>query len=149
MGVPPEAEKPARAALRRNTAIYAAVLAADLLFVYLLVASGAGGGAYITLTIVALVGLLVAYNVVQHVRDLNAPLVETEGIVVRKWSRAEFIVAWQSNYIHVGRGVFKLGPVDYALIDEHMYVRIVHFPRTLHVVSAQQFRPTALPGGQV
>ena len=141
--IPQDPEQVARASLRRSAIIYAVILAIDVLFVYLLVANGASGGGYVTLSIVSMVGLLIAYNVWQHVQDLGAPLVETEGIVRRKSSRAEFIIAWQSYHIHVRRGVFKVGPVDYALINEGMYVKIVHFPRTLHVVSAHEFRASS------
>lgn len=120
--------------------IYAGLLFLDVAFVYLIASSGASGAAYITLTIVSLVGLLLAYHVWQHFRDLASPLAETEGAILRKWSRAEFIIAWQSYYIYVDHAVFKLGPIDYALLDEAMYVKVVHFPRTLNVVSAHEFR---------
>ena len=125
--------------------IYAGLLLLDLGFLYLIAASGASGAAYITLTIVSLVGLLLAYHVWQHIRDLGSPLAETEGAILRKWSRAEFIIAWQNYYIYVEHAVFKLGPVDYALLEKDMHVKIVHFPRTLNVVSAHAVRGAPAP----
>ncbi len=72
-----------------------------------MLANGASGGAYVTITIVGLVGLLLAYHVYQHVRDLGAPLAESEGLVTRKWTRADLIIAMQSYYVTVGRTVFR------------------------------------------
>ncbi len=118
--------------------IYLALLATDLLAVYYIVANGDGGGAYVTLSIVGLVGLLLAYQVVQHLRDLNAMLAETEGVVARKWQRADLVIALQSYYISVGRTVFRVRPEDYLFLNESAYVKVVHFPNTLTVVSVHE-----------
>jgi hypothetical protein len=45
------------------------------------------------------------------------------------------IILWQSYYVAVGRGIFRVAPEDYILIDEGMFVKVVHFPHTLQVVS--------------
>lgn len=118
--------------------IYIALLALDALVVYYIVANGEGGGAYVTLSIVALVGLLLAYQVVQHVRDLNASLAETEGPILRKWDRADLIIAMQSYYVTVGGTVFRVRPENYIHLSEAMHVKIVHFPNTLGVVSVHE-----------
>ena len=60
--IPQDPEQVARASLRRSAIIYAVILAIDVLFVYLLVANGASGGGYVTLSIVSLVGLLIAFG---------------------------------------------------------------------------------------
>jgi len=130
-------EKAARAALRRSAVIYTVLLAVDVI-VLAYVGADARGGAYVTLTIVGLVGLLLAYHVYQHVRDLGAPLAESVGAVTRKWTRADLIIAMQSYYVTVGRTVFRLRPEDYVRIDEGMYVKVVHFPNTLNVVSIHE-----------
>jgi hypothetical protein len=96
----------------------------------------------VTLSIVALVGLLLAYQTVQHLRDLSAPLAESEGAIVRKWTRADMIIAMQSYYITVDRVVFRVKPEDYIHLSEAMYVKVVHFPNTLTVVSVHE-----APGG--
>jgi hypothetical protein len=49
-------------------------------------------------------GLLLCY-VVQHVRTW-AEAVESEGLVTRKWTRADLIIAMQSYYITVERTIF-------------------------------------------
>jgi hypothetical protein len=80
-----------------------------------------------------------------HGRDLRSPLSESEGVVLRKWQRADLIIAWQSFYLQVDRAIFKLRPEDYILLDEGMYVKVVHFPRTLNVVSIHQVQRAAPP----
>lgn len=131
-------ESSARASLRRSLLIYVALLATDALAVYYIIANGEGGGAYLTLSIVGLVGLLLAYQVVQHVRDLNAHLAETEGPILKKWDRADLIIAMQSYYIAVGGVVFRIRPEDYLHLSESMHVKIVHFQYTLSVVSVHE-----------
>jgi hypothetical protein len=127
---------------------YAALCALDALAVYYIVSSGPEGAGYVTLTVVAVVGLLLAHQVWMHVRDLSSPLAESEGVVLRKWARADLIIAWHSYYVNVERRVFRLEPQDHVMIDEGMYVKIVHFPRTLNVVSVHEVRGGArAPGG--
>jgi hypothetical protein len=142
----PDPESAARGSLRRSLAFYSVLLAFDLLVIYYVVSSGVHGGGYITIAVTAIIGALLAYQVWTHIRDLSAPLIETEGVIERKWSRADLIIAWHSYYLMVGRAVFKVSPQDYVLVDENMAVRIVHFPRTLNVVSVQEIRrPKPLP----
>ena len=78
----------------------------------------------------------------QHARDVGSPLAETEGAVLRKWQRADLVVVWQSFYVQIGRAIFKVQPLDYELVKEGMYIKVVHFPRTLNVVSVHE-----MPGG--
>ena len=131
-------ESAARASLRRSAFIYTLLLAVDVVVLGLIVANGASGGAYVTISIVGLVGLLLGYHVLQHVRDLGAPLTESEGLVTRKWSRADLIVAMQSYYIMVARVVYRVRPEEYIHLEEGMYVKIVHFPHSLNVVSVHE-----------
>jgi hypothetical protein len=143
-------ESDARASLLRSTLIYSALLAVDIAVLYYVATSGARGAAYVTLSIVAVVGLMLAYQVLQHVRDLRSPLAESEGVVQRKWSRADLIIAWHSFYVTVDRTMFRLRPEDYVNIDEGMYVKIVHFPNTLNVVSIHEIvRPPPDPSARI
>lgn len=119
---------------------YVAFLALDALAIYYIAASAPGGAGYVTLTIVGVVGLLLGFQVWMHIRDLGSPMAESEGVVHRKWARADLIIAWHSYYINVERRVFRLRPEDHVLLDEGMYVKVVHFPRTLHVVSVHEVR---------
>jgi hypothetical protein len=131
-------ESAARASLRRSLVFYLALLLTDALAAYYITISGTTGGAYVTLSVVGLVGLLLAYQVLLHVRDLGAPLTEAEGAIARKWSRADLIVAMQSYYITVGRTVYRVKPDDYVCLNEQMYVKIVYLPNTLTVVSVHE-----------
>ena len=131
-------ESLARAALRRGTVIYSALFLTDVVVFSLVVASGTSGAAYVTLSVVGIVGLLLGYFAMQHIRDVGGPLVESEGVVTRRWSRADFVIVMQSYYIMVERVVYRLQPEDYIHLEEGMYVKIVHFPHTLNVVSVHE-----------
>jgi hypothetical protein len=131
-------EQIARASLRRSLIIYAALLFAAVVVVTYIAGNLAGGFGYVTLSVVVLVGLLIAYQVLQYIRDLNAPLAESDGVILRKWKRADLIIALQSFYITVDRAVFRITAEDYVLVDEGMYVKVVHFPNTLTVVSLHE-----------
>lgn len=124
---------------------HAALLALDVLAIYYLVTNGLSGAGYVTLTIVGAVGVMLAYQVWIHARDIGSPLAESEGIVQRKWSRADMIIAWHSYYITVERRVFRLEPEDHIMVDEGMVVKVVHFPRTQHVVSVHEVRGAPRP----
>jgi hypothetical protein len=137
-------ESAARASLFRSLLIYTAFFAADVIFIVYVSSYGLEGGAYVTTSIVAVVGLLLLYQVVQHLRDLRSPLAESEGVVTRKWKRADLIIAWESYYITVERTVFRIKPEQYLDVREESYVKVVHFPHTLNVVSVHE---TLRPNG--
>jgi hypothetical protein len=130
-----EPEAQARAALRRGALGWLAVLALDLLAFWYIFANQESAAAYLPLSFTGGVGLLLLYQLVQYVRDASAPLVETEGTVLKKWSRADYIFFGQGYYIAVGRAIFRIPAEDYLFLDEGAYVKVVHFPRTLNVVS--------------
>jgi xanthosine utilization system XapX-like protein len=111
------------------------------------------GGAYPALALVGLFGLLVAYQVVQHYRDLREPLAESEGIVSRAWARADLIIVWHSYYVSVAGSVYRLPPEEYVLLEDRwralnrldpprpLYVKVVHFPHTKTAVSVHEMLP--------
>jgi hypothetical protein len=134
-------ESDARASVFRSLLIYGAFLAADVLVIGWVLSRGIQGPAYVTTSIVAVVGLMLLYQVVQHARDLRAPLAESEGMVTRKWKNADLIIAWDSYYIRVDRFVFRIKPEQYIEVRENSYVKVVHFPHTLNVVSVHELRP--------
>jgi len=135
---PPDLESAARASLRRSAALYTLLLLGTLAGVSWIVTHAAGGGAYLTLAFAGGLALLLAYFVLQHLRDMGAPPAAREGIVTRKWSRADLIIVMQSYYIAVDRTVFRVRPEDYILLEEGMRVRVAHFPHTLHVISMEE-----------
>lgn len=136
--MPDDVEAVARSALRRGFLLYVAFLGGAVAVLTYAIASGVTGIGYVTVSIVGVVAVLLAHQVWQHARDLGSPLAESEGPIVRKWQRADLIIVWQSYYIHVGRAIFKIEPLDFHLVEEGTYVKIVHFPRTLNVVSVHQ-----------
>jgi hypothetical protein len=127
-----------RASLIRGTLLYSVFLALDIAVIVLILIVRTGNAAFITLAFVAFVGILLVFQVVQHVRDLRAPLTETDGVVIRKWRRADLIIAMDSYYLTVGKKVFRVRPEDWVHIDEMMRVRVIHYPHTLNVVSVQE-----------
>jgi hypothetical protein len=136
----------ARASLLRSLLFYSGLLAVDVLAIIYVVSVGINGAGYLTLAVIVIVGALLAYQVWTHLLDVRAPAVETEGVIERKWQRADLIIVWHSYYITVGRRVFKIAAEDYIMVDEEMPVRIVHFPHTLNVVSVRDSRkPPPLP----
>jgi hypothetical protein len=155
-------ESAARASLFRSLIIYTAMLIADLTVVAWIAASDPAGPAYVTMSVVAAVGLLIAYQVYAHVRDLREPLAESEGTLRRVWTRADLIIAWHSYYVTVDRMVLRVRPEEYVLLEDRlralgrldppreMYVKVVHFPRTLNVVSIHEIiRPPPDPSAIV
>jgi hypothetical protein len=129
-----------RASLLRSLFFYSALLAVDILAIIYVLSVGVAGAGYLTLAVIAVVGALLAYQVWTHLLDAGASVVETEGVVERKWQRADLIIVWHSYYITVGRRVFKIAPEDYIMVDEEMPVKVVHFPHTLNVVSVRDAR---------
>jgi hypothetical protein len=89
----------------------------------------------VSLSVTVLLGLLLAQQVWQHARDAGSPPVETEDVILRKFQRAELLIMWQNHYLQVGRAFFNVDARDYILVREGQVVRVVHFPRTLKVVS--------------
>ncbi len=130
----------ARAALRRSLIAYSAFLALDVVALSYIIVSGPGGAGYVSLAIVGVIGLLLTLQVWMHIRDIAAPPAETLGVIQKRWSRADLIIVWHSYYIAVERRVFRLRPEDHVLLEVGMRVNVVHFPRTLHVVSISEVR---------
>jgi hypothetical protein len=137
----PDPEAVARSALLRGLLIYGSLLLTAAIVVGYVLSVGIEGAAWVTTSIVGFVGLLLLYQVVQHIRDLRSPLVETEGIVLRRWKRADLIIAWDSYYIQVERSLFRLRPEQYLDVRENAYVKIVHYPNTLNVVTVHELKP--------
>ena len=151
-------ESAARASLFRSLLIYAAMLVADLGVVAWIASSNPTRPAYVTMSVVAAVGLLIAYQAYAHARDLREPLVESKGTLRRVWTRADLIIVWHSYYATVDRMVLRVRPEEYVLLEDRlralgrldppleMYVKVVHFPRTLNVVSIHEIiRPVSDP----
>ncbi len=133
----------ARMAVLRSALIFSPFLALSLLaLVYVassLVDEGASLGGVVGVSLLGFVTLLFAYQVVQSVRDLFSQTVETIGLVARQWSRNEFFL-FKNGYIFVENNVFRLEPEEYIRIKLGDTVRVVHYPHTSTVVSAEVTR---------
>ncbi len=125
----------ARASLRNTALAYFLFLVVAIVVAVYIVLSAVSGAAYVTLSFVVIVGLLLAYQVAQHIRDFGARLAESDGIAQRKFRRADLIIFMDSYYLTVGGTVFRLRPEDWIHIEEGDMVKVVHFPHTLTVVS--------------
>jgi xanthosine utilization system XapX-like protein len=129
---------------------YAALLVADVAVIVWVARAGIQGAGFVIVSIIGVIGVLLAYQVLQHARDMRAPLAESEGVVQRTWSRADLIIAWESYYITVERTVFKVAKVDWIDLREGSYVKVVHFPHTFSVVSVHDvLRPQGDPSARI
>jgi hypothetical protein len=151
-------ESAARSSLFRNMIIYGVLFLPTLAVVVWIATSNPTGFAYFSMSVAGVVALLLGYQTFAHYRDMRSPLVESEGVVQRIWSRADLIIAWHSYYVAVDRKVFRLLPEDYVQLEDRfrqlgrldppveLYVKVVHFPATLNVVSVHEIlRPPADP----
>ena len=140
-----EREARGRGGLRRGIVIYLALTVIAATICVLVFFNRASGAAFITIVIVGGIGLLFGFQTVQHVRDLTQPVARTEGAIVKKWQKADLIIAWQSYYIALNRKMFRIEPHDYIMVDEGMRVAVEYFPHTLNVVSVTPETPPVRP----
>lgn len=125
----------ARTALVRSILLFSpflaiAVAAFTVLFSEAL--DGRGTGSFVGSALMGFITLLLAYQVVQSIRDLLARPVEQEGLVERRWSRHEFIL-FRNTYIFVERNVFRLSPEQEIHVDLGDRVRLRYYPHTATV----------------
>ena len=69
-------------------------------------------------------------------RDLFSSLVETTGLVERRWSRHDLFL-FRNSYIFVDRNVYRLSPERFIDVDLGDTIRIVHYPHTATVESIE------------
>jgi hypothetical protein len=120
--------------------VYSILFLAAAVVVFYIATNRESNFAFVSLSIVGVVGLLLGYYVYQHLRDLAASLKESEGVIVKKWMRADIPFLLQGYYIAVNRTVFRVQAEDYVHLREDMYVKVVHFPHTMNVVSVHEVR---------
>ncbi len=128
-----ETRPSAWAAVLRSTLMFTPFLLIVLAILALLVKDtaeqGTSAGRIVAMVLVGSVTLLLAYQVVQSLRDLFSRPVETTGLVERRWSRSDFFL-FRSSYVFVGRNVYRLRPEQFIDVDLGDTVRIVHYPHT-------------------
>lgn len=118
-----------------------------ILFGYLLlqaITDGAGGGDIFLLIIVGLITTLLAFQGISAVLDLRSDFTTTEGPVLQKWTRNDFVVFGESCFVRVQVGVtdkvniFKIEPFWWHQVNEGDRVLIRHLPHTSSVESFEK-----------
>lgn len=123
----------AKNAVLRSTILFTPFLAITLFGLGVIVreigTDGATGGSIFMLVLVSSVALLLAYQVVQSIRDLLSQTVETIGEVERSWTRNDFFL-FRNSYVFLDRNVYRVPPDQYLELAPGDKVRIVHLPHT-------------------
>ena len=130
----------ARTSVLRSALLFSPFLAVSAFALALIsgdvINGGLDAGHIVGLALFGFVTLLLAYQVVQSVRDLFASPVETVGVVERQWSHNEFFL-FRNGYIFVKNNVFRVKPEAYIDIKLGDAVRVVHSPHTSAVESVE------------
>jgi hypothetical protein len=132
----------ARRALLRSLLLFTPFLAlavAALVYVIMDLAANGADATVVATILLAFVMALLAYQVVQSLRDVFSGLVETTGVVERYWTRHELIL-FRGNYLFIDGNVFRLEShqaLDVKLGDT---VRLLHYPHTGAVESVEVIR---------
>lgn len=121
------------ASILRSALLFAPFLVVNLgvlgLLVQQIATEGASGGRIVAVVLVSFVAMLIGYQVLQSVRDLFSGLIETTGVVERRWNRSDLFL-FRNTYIFVERNVFRLAPEEAIGVQLGDTVRVVHFPHT-------------------
>jgi hypothetical protein len=121
-------QRSARLSLIREAVAYTPLFIAGIVLTVLSILNRIDAGPVLTI-IEAVLTILFGYQSIQALRDLQADLVRTDGVIGRKWSKMDFIVT-RSHYIAVGRKIFRLNVVDWHLNEEGDHVSVLHYPHT-------------------
>ncbi len=126
----------ARVALIRDAVIYTPLAIAGIVVTLLSAIGVIDAGAVLTV-IEALLTLIFIYQSAQALRDLREPLVRTEGLITRRWSRMDLVFT-RSHYIAVGRKIFSLPAADWYQLEENQHIILVHYPHTGRVAHVER-----------
>ena len=141
----------ARAAVLRSALLFIPFLVVTLIALAFIVrdiaADGASGGRVVATVLVSFVAALLAYQVIQSLRDLATTVVETTGVVERRWSRNDFFL-FRNSYIFVDRDVYRLQPEEFLHVDLGDTIRIVHYPHTSAVEQIEVVERASRPARQ-
>jgi len=145
------ARSPARFQVLRSLLLFTPFFAvAAGVFAFLLrdvAEDGLSAGRIVGLVLVGFISLLLAYQVVQSLRDVFSRFVETTGVVERRWSHNDLFL-FRNSYIFVGRNVFRLDPRQFVEVNLGDTVRVVHTPHTAMVESLEVTQRASASGGR-
>lgn len=134
-----EAYRAARSSLIRVALVFTPLFLLSLagigIVIFNLVREGPSG-LIITLLLLSLAAFLTGHQSIQSLRDLRSSPTVSNGLVDRKWSRADLFVL-RSYYIYVDRSVFKVTPLIYTELEEGDTVFVNHYPHTNTVISVE------------
>lgn len=102
------------------------------------VVEGGGGGIFLLLLLTIIVSVA-GFQSIQSLRDLHSTPVTSEGPVLRKWRRAEFLL-FPSHYLYMNRSIYKVPPLIYEHIKNGDIVAITHYRHTTTVVTVKRLR---------
>ncbi|HET9200394.1 MAG TPA: hypothetical protein VFO84_05395 [Dehalococcoidia bacterium] len=108
------------------------------------ITDGASGGDIFLLVIVGLITGLVAFQGTSAFFDLRSDYVMTEGPVLQKWTRNDFVVFGESCFVRVQVGetdkvaIFKIDNFWWHQVKEGDRVLIRHLPHTSSVESFEK-----------
>jgi hypothetical protein len=106
--------------------------------------NGVSGGEVILMVIVGVITALVAFQGVSAFLDLRSDYVMTEGPVVQKWTRNDFVVFGESCFIRVRVAdtdkvaIFKIDNFWWHQLNEGDRVLVRHLPHTSSVESFEK-----------
>lgn len=103
------------------------------------VVSAGGGGGIFLLLLLTIVVFLAGFQSIQSLRDLRSSPVTSEGPVIRKWRRAEFLL-FPAYYLYVNRNVFRVPPLSYREVEQGDVVAVTHYPHTATVIEVKRIR---------
>ena len=101
------------------------------------VVSAGGGGGIFLLLLLTIVVFLAGFQSIQSLRDLRSSPVTSEGPVIRKWRRAEFLL-FPAHYLYVNRNIFRVPPLSYMEVEQGDVVAVTHYPHTATVIQVRR-----------
>jgi hypothetical protein len=132
----------ARRRLIRDAVIYTPVLVVTVAVwgasLAAVVSAGGGGGIFLLL-LLTIVVFLAGFQSIQSLRDLRSSPVTSEGPVIRKWRRAEFLL-FPAHYLYVNRNIYKVPPLSYREVEQGDVVAVTHYPHTATVIEVKRVR---------
>jgi len=139
------APKSKRAALLLQAAIFtplALVMAGAVVYAALKIAAG-DGGHVVLLVVAGLLLLVLGYQAVHYLRDLNTDPASSEGEITKKWSKGNlFFFFVPSYYIAVKGKIYTVNRVQYRMLLAEDVVRIRHYPNSLTVEFIERYDST-------
>jgi len=118
---------------------FALLMVAGVIFALVKILSGETG--YIVmLTVAGLLLVVMGYQAVHYLRDMNASPMSSEGEVSKKWTKGNlFFFFMPSYYIAVKGKIYTITRDQYRGLLEEDMVRIHHYPSTLTVEFVERY----------